>query len=217
MLLSEISLPLALQDLMLVVFFAIGLFFVGKIVSRECLICGKLAYFSGFLITLGGFFKVCWKLIMATTETDIAWLNNSLFVLMSVGFIGLSWALWRSKKDNSPINYWLLPVILVFLTLGIAAYFAFVKETRTWFFVLLGATTIFNLATSLQLIVRSWQKKLWIAVILFSFNVFCYLGLSRLSDQTVTLQWIKQAIGTASLGSFAIASWLLFKSIKKLQ
>ncbi len=212
MLLSEISLPLAVQDLMLVVFFAIGLFFVGKIVWSECQICGKLAFFGGLLITLGGFFKVCWKLLMASSQTDVPWLNNSLFVLLSNGFICLAWAMWRRGKENKPTTYWLTPVLLISLSLGTAGYFAFVKETRTWFFVLLGMTTLFSLLVSLQLILRSSKKQLWLAVGLFIFNSICAVVLGGLGDQTVTMQWVKQGIGTFSQGSFALAAWLLHKS-----
>ncbi len=211
MFISEVSLPLAVQDLMLVVFFAIGLYFVGKMVLRECGICGKLAFFGGILVTLGGFFKVCWKLVVATSQTDIAWLNNGLFAWMSCGFICLAWALWRSRKENNPTIYWLAPTILIILTLGTAGYFAFATETRTWFFVLLGVTTLFNLFFSLQLIFRSFQNKVWLAVALFVFNLICVFSLAGLSDQSVTLQWVKQIIGTLSQGSFAIASWLLYK------
>ena len=209
--LEEISLPLAVQDFMLVVFFAIGLFFIGKMVLRECEICGKLAFFGGILITLGGFFKVCWKLILAITQTDITWLNGGLFAWLSCGFICLAWALWRSRKANNSTTYWLVPTVLIILTLAIASYFAFVQETRVWFFVLLGITTLFNLFASLQLIFRSFQNKLWLAVGLFIFNVICIFTLARIGDQTVTMQWVKQIVGTLSQGSFAIAAWLLYR------
>lgn len=213
MLLSEVSLPLALQDFMLVIFFAIGLYFVGKMISNESRTCGKLAFFGGLLITLGGFFKVCWKLVVATTQTDVAWLNNGLFVWLACGFICLAWAMWRSRKENNPTTYWLVPTVLIVLTLGVASYFAFVHETRVWFFLLLGITTLFNLFVSLQLIFRSFQNKIWLAVGLFIFNLICVFSLARLGDQTVTLQWIKQGIGTLSQGSFAVASWLLYRKI----
>jgi hypothetical protein len=211
MLLTEISLPLAIEDFLLVIFFAIGLFFIGKMIARECPICGNLAYFGGFLITLGGFLKVCWKLIVAINQTDLAWLNNSLFALMSCGFICLAWAMWRSRKENSPTTYWLIPTLLIIVALGIAGYFAFLTESRIWFFILLGVTTLFNLAVSLQLIFRSFQDQLWLAVGLFIFNLICIFTLAGIGDQTVTLQWIKQTINTFSQASFAFAAWLLYK------
>lgn len=213
MLLSEISLPLAVEDLLLVLFFAIGLFFIAKLVSAESIICGKLAFIAGILITLGGFFKVCWKLIMAITQMDVAWLNNGLFVWLSTGFILLARALWRTKKENSSTVFWLVPLILVAMSLGLAGYFAIVKETRAWFFVLLGITTLFNLFVSAQLIFRAFQNKLWLAAGLFFFNLVCAFTLGGIGDQSMTLQWVKQIIGTFSQASFALGAWLLYKSI----
>lgn len=209
--LEEISLPLAVQDFMLVIFFAIGLLFIGKMVWRECKICGKLAFFGGILITLGGFFKVCWKLILAITQTDVLWLNSGLFAWLACGFICLAWAVWRSRKENNSTTFWLVPTGSIILTLAIAGYFAFVQENRVWFFVLLGITTLFNLFVSFQLIFRSLQNKLWLAVGLFILNLICIFTLARIGDQTVTLQWVKQIVGTFSQGSFAIAAWLLYR------
>jgi hypothetical protein len=212
MLLTEISLPLALEDFLLVIFFATGLFFIAKMVSCQSAIGGNLAYLGGFLITLGGFFKVCWKLILAIGEIDVAWLNNSLFALMSAGFICLAWALWRSQKLNNSTNFWVIPTFLIIVTLTVAGYFAFVAETRVWFFILLGATTLFNVAVSLQLISRSFKHKQWLAIGLFLLNLICIFALARMGDQTVTLQWIKQIINTFSQGSFALAAWLLYRA-----
>jgi hypothetical protein len=208
--LSEISLPLAAEDTLLVVFFTAGLYFVAKIVLRECGACGKLAFLGGALITLGGALKVSWKLILALTGNDIAWLSNSLFVFMSVGFICLAWALWRSRKTNSPVVWAFVPIFLIAASLGSAAYFALVLESRAWFFVLLGSTTIFNLLVSIQLILRSYSNRAWLSFALFIFNLLCVFLLAGMSDQTLTLQWIKQTIGTFSQASFAIASWKLY-------
>jgi hypothetical protein len=209
---TEISLALALEDILLVAFFAVGLFFVGKMILSECGICGKLAFFGGFLVALGGFLKVSWKLLIALFQTDVAPFNNLLFAFQTAGFICLAWALWRSRKENNPTIYWLVPLLLITFILSFAAYFAFVKETRTWFAILLGTTVIFNLAFSFQLIFRAFQNKIRLAVGLFILNLICIFTLASIGDQTVTLQWIKQIIGTISQGSFAVAALLLYRS-----
>ena len=213
LLISEISLPLAIEDILLVIFFAAGLYFVAKTVARECSICGSLAYLGGVLITIGGALKVGWKLILATTGNDVAWLNNGMFAWMSAGFICLAWALWRSRKVNSPVFWAAVPVILIAATLGSAAYNASGRETRAWFFILLGVTTLFNLLVSLQLVRRSYDVGNWIALALFVFNLACVFSLAAVSDQTVTLQWIKQITNTLSQLAFAIAAWRLYSSI----
>lgn len=215
---SEISLALALEDFLPVLLFATGLFFVARMTAAQNKTAGTLAYFGGFLVTCGGVFKVSWKLIQAVSGNNFTLLNYSLFVLMSAGFICLAWAFWRSsKKENSTISIWLFPVVLTLIFWAAAAYLGFVKESRAWFFLLLGVTTVFNVWLSAQLILRSAKNKLWFAAALFALNIICAIALSRVSDQTMTLQWIKQIVNTFSQGAFAFAAWNLFKAtIRKL-
>lgn len=216
-LVAEISLPLALEDSLLVAFFSIGLYFIGKLISRESAECGKLAFFGGFLVALGGFLKVSWKLIYAIFQTDVAIFNSGLFAWQTCGFICLAWAMWRCRKENNSAVLLIVPLVLIIFFLSIAGYFAFVKETRSWFVVLLGATTIFNLALVFQLIYRGIQNKIWLSVILYLVNLICIFTLASIGDQTVTMQWIKQIIGTFSQGSFAVASWLLYRNSRYLR
>lgn len=216
-LVAEISLPLALEDILLVAFFSIGLYFIGKLISRESAICGKLAFFGGFLVALGGFLKVSWKLIYAIFQTDFAIFNNGLFAWQTCGFICLAWAMWRCRKENNVATLLAVPIVLIVFFLSIAGYFAFGTETRTWFFVLLGGTTIFNLALIFQLIYRGIKNKILLSVVLYVVNLVCIFTLASIGDQTVTLQWIKQIIGTISQGSFAVASWLLYRNSRYLR
>lgn len=207
---DTITLPLAIEDYLPVIFFAVGLYFIAKMIYERNKVCGKLAFLGGFFITLGGFFKASWKLVQALGGADIPFLNNSLFVLLSSGFILLAWALWKSRKDSNR-NIWLVPLILIAGCLGIAGYFGFVKESRAWFFILLGVTSLANLVLLLQLIFRSFQNKLWLAIVLYLVNLIVIFALSASADQTVTFQWIKQGITTVSQACFAYASYLLYK------
>ncbi len=212
---DEINLTLALQDLMPVAFFAIGLFFVAKMISRENKSAGNLAYFGGILVTLGGVLKSAWKIIQGVGGADFPILNNSLFVLMSAGFICLAWALWKSREsETDAVKLWALPLILIAVFWSIAAYCGFFMESRAWFFILLGATTLANLAMLFQLIFRASKNKLWLAVGLFLINFAVIFVLARASDQTVTFQWIKQLINTVSQASFAVASYILLSKSK---
>ncbi len=210
---DEINLPLALQDFMPTILFAVGLYFVAKMISRENRAAGNLAYFGGVLVTLGGVFKASWKLIQALGGADIPFLNNSLFTLMSAGFICLAWALWQSKnKEIDTVKLWSVPLILISMFWLIAAYFGFFTESRAWFFILLGATTLANLAMLFQLVFCTFKNKLWLAFALFLINLTVIFILARTSDQTVTFQWIKQLINTISQASFAIASYVLLSN-----
>ena len=213
---DEINLPLAIQDYLPVALFALGLFFVAKMIGAKNDSAGKLAFVGGILITLGGAFKATWKLMQAIGGADISFFNNSLFVLLSSGFIGLAWALWKSRtSENSFAKIWLIPIILTAIVWTSAAYFAFFTESRTWFFLLLGTTTLANLALLLQLIFRSFQNKLWLAVVLFLINLLVIFALARSADQTVTMQWIKQFSTTLAQSAFAFAAFFLLKAERR--
>ncbi len=212
---DNINLALAIEDYLPVIFFAIGLFFVATFISNSHKQAGVLAFFGGILVTCGGLFKASWKLIQALGGSDIPFLNNSLFVLLSTGFICVAWAFWKSSSTEvKPSNLWLVPVILIAILLTIAGYFGFFTESRAWFFILLGATTLANLVLLFQLIFHSYKNQLWLSIGLYIINLLVIFALTRSADQTVTMQWIKQISTTISQLSFAIASWLVLRKFQ---
>ena len=212
---DEINLALAVEDFLPVIFFAAGLFFIAKLINSKNTAAGKLAFVGGVFVTLGGFFKASWKLIQALGGADIAFLNISLFTLLSAGFICLAWAFWQSRtRETSLPKIWTIPVILILIIWAIAAYIGVFTESRAWFFLLLGATTLANLALLLQLIFRSFQNKLWLAVALFIINLLVIFALARSADQTVTMQWVKQIITTLAQFAFTAATFVLLKNEK---
>jgi hypothetical protein len=213
---DDINLALALEDYLPVVFFATGLFFVASFISNRNRQAGVLAFFGGVLVTFGGLFKASWKLIQALGGSDIPFFNNSLFVLLSSGFICVAWALWKSRSAEINLtSLWAVPLILISVLLAIAGYIGVFTDSRAWFFVLLGATTLANLALLFQLMFHSYKNKLWLSIGLFVVNLLVIFALARSADQTVTMQWIKQIITTISQGSFAIGSWLILKHSMK--
>jgi hypothetical protein len=213
---DEINLPLAIEDYVPVFIFAGGLFFVAKIVSANNQTAGKLAFIGGILVTLGGVFKASWKIIQAIGGADIPLLNNSLFVFMSAGFVCLAWAyLKRNSSESSFAKICFLPISVILIFWSISFYFGYFLESRAWFFILLGLTTVANLFLLSRLIYTSYSKNLRICIILFVINLICIFLLARFSDQTVTYQWIKQLINTLSQIAFAFASYYLYNNIRE--
>ena len=209
---DDINLALAIEDYLPVICFAIGLFFVATFISNRNKQAGVLAFVGGILVTFGGLFKASWKLIQALGGNDIPFLNNSLFVLLSTGFICIAWAFWKSSSlEVKSSNLWSVPLILIGVLLLIAGYIGVFSESRAWFFILLGATTVANLALLFQLMFYSYKNQLWLSIGLFTINLLVIFALTRSADQTVTGQWIKQIITTISQLSFAIGSWLMLK------
>ena len=94
---TEYTVSLALFDFVPVICSGIGLFFITRMIARLDANSGKVAYLAGTLIVLGGLSKATWKLIFTSSGTDIAWMNDMLFIFLAPGFTLLSWALWNAQ------------------------------------------------------------------------------------------------------------------------
>ena len=209
---ANVSVPMALEDYAPVVLSAIGWVYVARMLARRVPAWGQLAWLGLALVTLGGLSKATWKLIYAAGAMDVGPLNTALFVLLCPGFIALAWALWRSaNRQPSAAQVWAAPLILTVLALGAAAYLGLVKGSRAWFALLIGLTTLGNTATAVWLLRRALKWGLPFLAVLFFLNLAGSFALARMSDQTVTLQWIKQGISTLSQAAFMFAAIKLYR------
>ncbi|WP_420630132.1 hypothetical protein [Candidatus Leptofilum sp.] len=213
----EYTLSLALVDFIPVIFSAVGVFLIARMIARLDAMSGQVAYLAAGLITLGGLSKAVWKLIIATTGNDFAVLDNLLFVFLGPGFTLLAGALWHFRGalagKVSSQRVWLRPFIIIAL-FGIGAIIArFVQpQERYWVFTLLALTTLANLAVGILLIRQAMQQRLTLAAGLFLFNliaVFALSGLARVPEQTIALQWVEETINAFAQGAFAFAAWQL--------
>ncbi|NJN54316.1 MAG: hypothetical protein HC804_05875, partial [Anaerolineae bacterium] len=204
----EYTLSLALFDFVPVILSGIGLLFLAQMISRLDATSGKIAYLAGVFIVLGGLSKAVWKTTYVVSDTDIAWMNNLLFIFLAPGFTLLSWAIWSGQQKLAgkeiPKHVWLRPLAIIAL-FGIGAISAAIAqpEERYWFFILLTLTTFANLAVAALLIIQSRNQGLSLAVGLYLFNivaVFMLSGMARIPEQTAALQWIEESINAFSQG-----------------
>jgi hypothetical protein len=208
----EFTVPMALEDFVPVILTAVGLYFLLKVIIRCHRNLCPLACLGATLIITDGFLKAVWKLFYAGWGTDIAWMKDSLFVLMGPGFIFVSWALWRSLKKETPTSkeIWLVPLLTVIPSLCLAAFLAtmFTKKTSTR--ILLMLTTIGILFTNGQIVAGCLKKKLYLPIILLLINIITIFGQAFLSQlpQTTALHWIGQINNTFSWAAFAIGIWI---------
>ncbi|MBL8057393.1 MAG: hypothetical protein JNK29_11875 [Anaerolineales bacterium] len=214
------SVALALQDYVPVALSALGLFFLAEMIARmsaEARV-GRIALLGAWLVMLGGGIKASWKLNLALTGADIHWMDNALFILMGPGFTALGWALSAAQRQwaGQPLTSrwaWLFPFLVSAAFLATAAGLAWAQPgTRTWFFVLLGMTTIANFALSGLAIRQAWGQGRRGIALLFIVNVVAILalqGFARAGDRTELVQWIEQILNTLSNLAFALAAYRL--------
>lgn len=221
--LEEYTVIMALQDYLPVILSSIGLMFLARMVARIDPESGRLAYLGWFLITLGGVSKATWKLIMAASQsqTNLVWMDDSLFLLMGPGFLCMGFAIWyaqrRMQEKQRPFfkNVFIVPVVINLIFVALAVFMSLKQPTsRVPFFILLGLTTIANFVTSGLVIRQGWQLGSKLIALLFAFNLLAILmltGMARIDPQTIPLEWTAQITNTFSNAAFAFASYKLWQ------
>ncbi|MGJ8686394.1 MAG: hypothetical protein ACSHWQ_02865, partial [Spongiibacteraceae bacterium] len=75
----QYSIALALFDYLPVTLSAYGLYYLLKALATVNLHWQRIAILGATLVISGGLLKASWKLIVASMEVDISWMNQSLF------------------------------------------------------------------------------------------------------------------------------------------
>jgi hypothetical protein len=213
------TLGLALEDFVPVIFSSVGLYFVSRMVGNVNARLGQMATIGWILVTIGGFLKATWKLVMALTQTqtNIVWFDKGMFIWMAAGFTLLAFALWFMSEIRSgkrkPNRIWLGPSVVLGLSLVGIIFTGFPDPyVNTWRFILLGVMTIGNVVMVVLLIQQARYKNLNKVAWLFLVNiviVFVLSGLARIPEQSIPLQWTEQLLNTFAQGAFAYAAWKL--------
>lgn len=219
----EYTLSLALVDFLPVIFTAIGLIYIARMVSHISNAHGQAAYVGATLTVAGGFFKALWKLLIASSggTIDINWMEDGLFVWMAPGYTLLLWSVWqtvRSVNNKQTWNAWIAPLAVIGLMFA-GSYFLYTSDPASpaWERVLLSIMVLATTITGILLIVFGFRQKLPLAGWLFIINlvgIFLLNGLARMDEQTIALQWIEESINTVSWFCFLIASQKVFDYTK---
>ena len=218
----EYTVPLALFDFFPVIFTAIGFYYIVLMVNHIDTTQGKAASVGAVLVVIGGFLKATWKLIIASSGTDIRWMDDGMFVWMAPGYTLLAWAIWqavRSVRGKKALHAWVIPTIIGVLTLATSYFLATSNpESEAWKRVLLSVMVLASILTSILLIAFAFRQKLKLAGVLFVINliiIFLMNGLARIPEQTITLQWIEESLNTVSWLAFAVAAYKTYDHTQK--
>jgi hypothetical protein len=219
---SELTLPLALFNLLPVVFTGFALWFLARLVGDLDPAHRAMALAGGVLILLGGLSKAVWKLILVTGGQDLTWLASALFPLMAPGFALLAGAALgvllrlRGRGEVVWIRHGVAAVILVVVaavvvrTLGMGI-------PRGWFLPLLGLTSVANLVLSLVLIATALRLGRKDAALLFGLNlamVFALPPIAMAAPDTLSMHWLEQGLTALGTAAFALGAYWLLRSAR---
>lgn len=190
----EYSLCLALVDFIPNIAFALGAFFLVKLIERECgKPCVWLALAGGALVLLSGVLKAIWKLLYVTNIADIAFFNEIQFVLLAPGFLlMLVSVIWFNRRGAK-----LLPVTAML----------------PWKIPLLVTMVLSSMGMYGMLMVLAFRRRTKWAALGFSVALLSVLAMGWLTagEQTVARQWVAEIVNSIGQGCFALGAYLLYR------
>uniref|UniRef100_Q07NX3 Uncharacterized protein n=1 Tax=Rhodopseudomonas palustris (strain BisA53) TaxID=316055 RepID=Q07NX3_RHOP5 len=217
------GLDLALANFAPVLFTALALICIARLVRALANTHAPMALLGAALVVLAGLCKAVWKLILALGGPDLPWLSQALFPLMAPGFALLAVALWQAQRKTpaSRQTSWLMALALIGLGYGVAGLRSFgLAQERGWFLPLMILASAANLTLTLLLLREAWRRRaLWLAP-LFVANlamVFALQRLARLEPKTLSLHWLEQSLTALGAGAFALGAWLLLRRLGSAQ
>jgi hypothetical protein len=211
------TVPMALQDFVPVLISAIGLLLLARTAHALSTTLGRICTIGAVLAALGGLSKAVWKLIIASTGTDISVLDNALFWLLGPGFVlmayGMSYVVRVLRgKPLRRAQPWAMPLLVIALFYAVAIALAGLRpEMRTWNLILLLMTTAGNFTLSGILIAHALRNGRRDIAALFALNLLLILvlsGFARSADsRTFAMQWTEQGLNTVATAAFAFGAW----------
>ena len=217
----DFTLGLALYDFVPVLFTAVAVLFIARMIQQHEPTRAPLAYTGAGLVIAAGLSKALWKLLVTTTGQDIGLLANALFPLMAPGFTLLAFSFWSAmcrRRGNATRHYItvmsLLAIFLVFLIAFIRSWGLEIE--RGWFMPIMTLASVTNLALTVMLMVAAWRQGRWPLALLFVVNVamvFALQQIAQIEPMTIALHWLEQTLTAVGAGAFALASFWLYQAL----
>lgn len=223
---SHYSLSVALFDFLPVLLAGLGLVLLARGVAARHRALAPAAWAAALLIPFGGLCKASWKLMVATQQLHLGWLENLLFISLAPGFVLMAFSLFHARRAwqagvaaaaaRYPQRRLLLWLALPLLGALVAVWLR--PETRLWFFWLLGITTIANAALMWQAIAASrWAALGWPVQGCLAYNFAATLalsGLSRLPYGEATA-WLQEGVNFSAQAALAFGFWRLARRMQE--
>lgn len=209
---EDVTLLLAIEDFLPIIFSAIGLFYLARLAGRADPRFGELARTGMIVITAGGLAKAVWKVVASTTGEDVVVLERTLFGLMAPGFVFVALALLAAtnvaRARRAAVVTSRTAVALLALAIGFGIGQSGVRGLELF---LLLVTVIASTAVYVRGIQVARARDVQGAAALFGFTLVAayVLGGVGAMDQTVALQWTEQLVNTVAQLAFARGAWLL--------
>ncbi|WP_129674437.1 hypothetical protein [Candidatus Chloroploca sp. Khr17] len=216
---DQYTVMLALQDYMTVIFSAIGLIILTRMMMQMDRSIGRMATIGAILIVLGGLLKASGKLIISATGTEIGWMYHGLFPMIAPGFTIFGWSLYqvrRMLREQPPLKRpWMVPAIVI----GLFAVFSVVigQAGGPWRVPLILLASIGNIGMLVMLMLAAWGRKMWTTGALFLTTMLVVLLMSQMANMTfntIAMVWFEQISQSIAQALFALGAWQYSQAIE---
>lgn len=191
---------LALVDFIPNMAFALGVYFLIRLIRYECgKSCAALTLTGSLLVFLGGILKAIWKLLSMTMTpmANVSSLTEIQFALMASGFLlMLIGVVWLNRRGSQ---------------------FAPAATMLPWKIPLLVTMVLSSMGMYSTLIYMSLRRQTKWAAFGFMVALLSVLAMGGLTagDQTIARQWVAECVNSIGQSCFALGCYLLYRvSIK---
>ena len=218
---EEFTLGLALYDFVPVALTGAAVYFIARLIQATGVGYAGLAFAGAGLVVTAGLLKALWKLNATLTGGDVLWMANELFPLMAAGFALLAAGMWGAQRrlriKGAPGWLWLVPLALIGVTYGVAAYQTWgAGVERGWFGPDMNLASLANITLTVLLFVTPWRQARRGLAFLFLVNlamVFALIPLAQMESQSIAIHWFEQTLTAVGAGTFALASYRLYRVV----
>ena len=220
---AEYNVPLAIYDYVPVFLFLIAYGLLCRIMHKYQDPCMAPSLGIGIILCfIGGFFKATHKLIIASTNRDILWMDKGLFLWQMAGFTLISYTIicmyrketsktYPGSVNNNILKFYMIPAGIASM-IGLLSLIVGLSGIEQWRFIPLIAVVLANIINCIILIRYSFKIcRLRVVPALIMIYLLLVLSLGSLSNQerTLAIQWVQQSLNTVTWIIFSAAMYLM--------
>lgn len=199
----EYGVALAVEDFVPCVLAAVALVVLARTIRARLPRAFPAAVFGAVVISVGGFAKATWKLLVATGCWEYPWLEQLLFPSIAFGFAAMAWSLWSLYAGRTIIAW-------PFVAFPLGAAIGAVWMGDQWPFLIAAAVgaTVFGIVGA-AFAFRGGKKSVGILFIIYVVGTNVLPPLAARPDQTEQVQWMAQLTNSAIQFCFLLgALWI---------
>ena len=206
---TEYNVALAVEDFVPCVLALAAFVVLAQAVRLRLPAAYPVALAGGLLVSVGGFGKASWKLLVATGCWEYPWLESLLFPCLAVGFSAVSWAVFSALRGRlvSPLGFVLFP-----LGAGVGATWASISagEYTNWPLLIAAAVGATFLGVTLAVAAfRRGKPSVGVLFIIYVLGTNILPPLAARPRQSLEVQWAEQLTNSAVQLCFLLgALWL---------